>query len=204
MDTAIDLDDLFRFGSAENAEVESNEDQLIRLTIAGDDDAFRTLVEQHQEKIYHFCCQWLPDEEDAREATQDTFVRAYQAISRYRRRARFTSWLFRIALNLCRDRYKSKSARQRRNTRSLMDGRTGSELPCSKNTPDEAVASAGDLETLKQGIDSLPPKLQAVVIICGVEGMSQEVCAEILNISVRAVEGRFYRARKALEKWMQE
>lgn len=183
---------------------ESGEDLDVAAAADGDDDAFVRLVERHQEKVFRFCCQWLPNAEDAREATQDTFIRAYLALERYRREGRFSTWLFQIALNQCRDRLKSKAGSQSRHTDSLVKGGKSDDLICPAPAPDEAVALSGDQERLGEAIEKLPMKLRAVVIICGVEGMSQETCAEILNISVRAVEGRFYRARRQLEAFLRE
>ncbi len=183
---------------------ESEEAYQIPRAVAGDDEAFVLLVERHQDKIFRFCCQWLSSTEDAREVTQDTFVRAYLAIDRYKTRGRFSTWLFQIALNLCRDRLKSKSGRQAQQTDSWMESGTEKELPCPSPAPDEIAARSGDQARLDQAIAQLPMSLRAVVIICGVEGMSQETCAEILNLTVRAVEGRFYRARRQLESLLSE
>lgn len=183
---------------------DSEEDRDVTAAAAGNDDAFVRLVERHQEKVFRFCCQWLPNAEDAREATQDTFVRAYLAMERYRKQGRFSTWLFQIALNQCRDRLKSKAGSQSRRTDSLAREGKGDDLICPAPAPDEAVALSGDQERLGEAIEKLPMKLRAVVIICGIEGMSQETCAEILNISVRAVEGRFYRARRQLEAALRE
>lgn len=181
----------------------SDEDRLVEAAAGGDDKAFVQLVERHQEKVFRFCCQWLKNSEDAREATQDTFVKAYLALERYRKQGRFSTWLFQIALNQCRDRIKSKAGSQSRRTDSFGGG-TGDDFVCPAPAPDEAVALSGEQERLGNAIERLPMSLRAVVIICGVEGMSQETCAEILNISVRAVEGRFYRARRQLETWLDE
>src|SRR6056297_3299213 len=93
---------------------QSEESDLIDRAVAGDEEAFILLVEKHQEKVFRFCCQWLSSPEDAGEVAQDTFVRAYLAIGRYQARGKFSTWLFQIALNLCRDRLKSRSGRQSR------------------------------------------------------------------------------------------
>jgi len=175
------------------------EDGLIQAAVAGCEDSFRQLVGWHQEAVYHFCYQWLQNPEDAREACQDTFVRVYAALGRYRRRGRFSTWLYRIALNRCRDLQKSKAARQKRATSSLGD--RGGDLACQRPAPDEAVAQAGDLEKLRRGVALLPDRLRAALILSALEGLSHEECAAVLKCSVRAVEGRIYRARRELMTW---
>lgn len=205
MDVPIDGFDLpFPFfGDAETDRsgiCQSREERLIRSAAAGDEEAFCRIVELFQDRIFRFCLQWLRDPDDAREVCQDTFIRAYGAIAKYRNRgAQFSTWLYRIALNLCRDRHKSKSARQRRQTLTLD---TNAEGPlCFRPSPDESARLSDDLEKLYRGIDSLPEPLRTVTILCGIEGLSQESCSSIMGCSVRAVEGRFYRARKALADW---
>ncbi len=175
------------------------ERSLVDGAKAGCEDSFRRLVEQHQDAIYRFCFHWLHDSEDAREAAQDTFLRAWKAIERYQPKAKIRNWLYRIALNVCRDRHRSKAARQRRSTHPL-DEET-SPLPCHRLAPDETLMQAADLEKLQRGIHALPPRLRAVLILCLQEGLPQETCGEILGCSSRAVEGRLYRARRTLIEW---
>ena len=166
----------------------------------GSPDAFREIIAGHQEMIYRFCFKWCGNVEDAQELCQDTFVRAWRNLDQYEPRRRFSHWLYRIALNLCRDHHKSKRSRQRQRTESL-DREESPSLPCPRALPDENLAQAHDLEKLGRGIDSLAPKLRAVLILRTQEGLTQEECAEILNCSIRAVEGRLYRARRELQAW---
>lgn len=172
---------------------------LIASAQAGETGAFRQLVDLHQEPILRFCGHWLRNAEDAQEAAQDTFLRAWQALDRFENRGHFSHWLYRIALNVCRDRHKSKASRQRRATATLGGGE--SPLACHRPAPDEALARSGDLEKLQRGIHLLPERLRAVLILCAQEGLSHEECAEVLHCSSRAVEGRLYRARKELVAW---
>ncbi|MEM7011776.1 MAG: sigma-70 family RNA polymerase sigma factor [Verrucomicrobiota bacterium] len=200
MEAIIEFPKMFASSTKESFGASTNGDSaLIEAAKKGSDDAFRRLIERHQNAIYQFCFRWLRDSEDAREACQDTFVRAHRSLRRYRESGHFSTWLYRIALNVCRDRHKSKSNRQRRETTSLTH--FAGEVAASQPAPDEVVARANDLEKLHHGIQQLPEKLRVVMIICGIEGMSQEDCAGILDCSVRAVEGRLYRARQQLLVW---
>jgi RNA polymerase sigma factor (sigma-70 family) len=203
MDITGDLDDFlgaFPVAEPSLASVRQSpaEADLIQRAAKGDEVAFAELIGQHQDLIFRLCLRWLPDVDDAREATQDTFIKAYFAIPRYRAEGKFSTWLYRIALNQCRDRLKSKENRKVKLTSPLPQSTGSTELVCHRPAPDEAAASAGDREKLLRAIDELPIKFREVVILCGLEGLTQEECAEILKISVRAVEGRFYRARKIL------
>lgn len=177
--------------------VQPSEDECIEAAKVkaardGNDDAFRALVERHQQRVHRLCFHCLGNEEDAREACQDTFVRAYRALPRFAPRARLSTWLHRIALNLCRDRL-----RRRRHTMPL----DGLDLPCQSARPDEAVMGAADLAKLSRGLAELPPRLYQVIVLVGLEGLSHAECAAILKCSTRAVEGRLYRARQLLGEW---
>ena len=205
MDTTIELGDLpiaLERPASAKPSLDEKDAALITAAKGGDENAFCQLVERWQDPIYHFCYQWTQDSDDAREMCQDTFVRAYQAMSRFQVRGSWSAWLYRIALNLCRDRHKSKSNRKRNATDRL---ETASwDLACSRPGPDETAARSSDLRKLQRGIEALAPKLRAVVILRAIEELDQETCAEILGCSVRAVEGRYYQARKKLLEWWEK
>ncbi|MDF1740960.1 MAG: sigma-70 family RNA polymerase sigma factor [Verrucomicrobiales bacterium] len=192
----------FEFGRTDRTDLlsrsfsEAHDDRLASAAAAGDDEAFCKLVELHQERVFHFCFRWLRNSEDAREAAQDTFIRVYEAIPRYEKRGKFTTWLYRIALNLCRDHFKSKAARQRRATQSFGDVQEPSICPLAR--PDETAAKTDEHARMQEEIMALPDKLRAAVVLFALEGLSQSDCAAILKCSVRAVEGRLYRAREIL------
>ncbi len=173
--------------------------RLIRRAQAGDCAAFRSLVEAHQEMIHRLCVQWLQCEDDAREACQDTFLKAWQALPAWEPRGKLTTWLYQIALNQCRDRAKSKSFRQRRKTVSFSSLTT---LPaCPQPPPDLAAARTCDMEKLQRGLARLPEVSRLPLILCAIEGLSYQEAATVLSCSLRALEGRLYRARHLLLEW---
>lgn len=173
-------------------EDERREAAEIEAARSGCERAFRGLVERHQYRIHRLCYHYLGNEEDALEACQDTFVRAHRGLPRYQPRARFSTWLHRIALNLCYDRL-----RRRRPTVSL----EGIDLPCHRDSPAEAAAHSADLGMLADGLATLPARLQKLLVLTCLEGLSHAECAEILKCSERAIEGRLYRARQRLAGW---
>ncbi|WP_367872670.1 RNA polymerase sigma factor [Luteolibacter sp. Populi] len=169
---------------------------LIHAAQGGCGDAFRQLVERHQQRVYHFCFHYLRDASDAREACQDTFIRAHRALGGFRPKAKFSTWLFQIALNLCRDRVR---AGRNRLTGSWDKGAL--ELPCKRPTPEEVAMRHSDLAKLDRGLGALPEKFREVLVLSCLEGFSHTECAAILKCSERAVEGRLYRARERLAAW---
>jgi RNA polymerase sigma factor (sigma-70 family) len=180
----------------------SVEQQKICAAQAGDMVAFEWIVQQHEERLYGFCCRWLRCTEDAREVCQDAFVRAWQALPEFEGRARLSTWLYQIALNLCRDRAKTRASRQRENTIALDDVTQTPE--CPKQGPADNAEWQSELQKLERGLTLLPEKLRAALMLTTMEGLSQEECAEVLSTSVRSVEGRIYRARQMLMQWWEE
>ena len=178
---------------------DTQECRLIRRAQAGDPSAFRSLVEAHQEIIHRLCVQWLQCEDDAREACQDTFLKAWQALPAWQPRGKLRTWLYQIALNQCRDRAKSKSFRQRRTTVSFS---SLTSLPaCPQPPPDVAAARTGDMEKLQLGLALLPEASRIPLILCAIEGLSYQEAAAVLSCSRRALEGRLYRGRRLLIEW---
>lgn len=171
---------------------------LIQAAQGGCPDAFRTLIEAYQRRVHHFCFQYLRNQEDAVEATQDTFVRVHRALGRYSPRAKFSTWLFRIALNLCRDRAR-KSKRVSMNIEDFGDA-----LPCGQAKPDEAVMYEADLGKLDRGLSQLPERLRVVIVLVCLDGLSHRESAKVLKCSERAIEGRLYRARQQLAEWWEK
>ncbi len=173
----------------------------IHAAQAGDMAAFEWIVRRHEARLFGFCCRWLHCTEDAREVCQDAFVRAWQALPEFEGRARLSTWLYQIALNLCRDRAKTRATRQRGNTLALDD----IDPPhCPQTSPDASAAWRSEMQKLERGLAVLPEKLRTVLQLTAIEGLSHEECAEVLNCSVRGVEGRVYRARQMLLQWWDE
>lgn len=176
----------------EVGEDERRETAEIKAARSGCEESFRRLVERHQHRIHRLCFHYLGNEDDALEACQDTFVRAYRALPRFQPRARFSTWLHRIALNQCYDRLRRRRA---------MVPLEGIDPPCRRGSPAEAAAHSADLGMLADGLAALPPRLQKVLVLTCLEGLSHAECAEILKCSERAIEGRLYRARQRLAGW---
>lgn len=200
--TASPAIDALLLPQAVTAADDTAEAQHVRAAQAGDMAAFEWIVRQHEERLFAFCCRWLRCAEDAREVCQDVFVRAWQALPEFEGRAKLSTWLYQIALNLCRDRVKSRSSRQRENTTTLDE----LEQPpaCPQSAPDANAEWRSEMQKLERGLALLPEKLRSALMLSAMEGLSHEECAEVLNCSVRGTEGRIYRARQMLLQWWNE
>ncbi len=175
---------------------------LLRRAGQGETAAFRLLVERYQGDVFRSCLRWLGSAQDAQEVCQDCFIRAWEALPNYEHQGRFRAWLMRISLNLCRDRTRSRGAGQARLTVSLDPAEM--QMPCTAVRPDDATAWRSEMEKLERGLSVLPESLRLPLALCGLDGLSQEECAEVLGLSVRAVEGRVRRGRQMLLSWWNE
>ncbi|GAA5496601.1 RNA polymerase sigma-H factor [Rubritalea halochordaticola] len=176
----------------------AREQQCIQYAQQGHEPSFRLLMEMHEVQVYQLCRRLLGCPDDAMEACQDVFVKAYRALPDFDGKSSLSTWLYRIAVNHCRDDWKSAGRRFRQKCLAFLISHGGKE-----ETQGARLDSRDDLRLLEEGMQSLPSKYRAVLILTSVEGMSHEECAECLGCSVKAVEGRLYRARKRLEVWWQ-
>ena len=176
---------------------------LARRAASGDEAAYAVLIERHQGPIHGFIFRSVGDVETARDLTQEVFVKAWFALGRVRERARFSTWLFQIAANLCRDHAKSKATRNARMTnpmgREKDDGSIEErDFPHPGLPPDKQALMNETMEALHRAIAALPVELREAFILGAIDQLPHKEISSILGISPKAVEVRIYRARKIL------
>ncbi len=154
-----------------------------------DRDAFAVLVERHLEPIHAFIRRMTRNADDAEDLAQETFLRVWRNAGSWQpRRVKFTTWLYRIARNLCVD------AHRRR--RDVEDVDVDS-LPSDTPDPATAPANAELRQALERGLAALPERQRTALLLCH-RGMSNRDAAAVLDVSVDALESLLARARRAL------
>ncbi len=167
---------------------------LVAATLAGDEDAFTTLVTRHKRWLYRYIHRYVHDESEAQDVLQESLLAAWRGLKSYDPGRPFDVWLRRIALNKCRDRARRLAVR-----RILLPWSTPREAAADPAPPiDESLAEAEQLRLARRAIDALPAKLRDPLILTAIEERSQAETAEILGLTVKAVEGAVYRAKKQL------
>ena len=174
---------------------------LVRGLQKGDENALTDLIRKYEQPLFWFICRYIRDEETARDLLQETFVRLYFNARKFKPRAKFSTWLHAIAMNLCRDYSRSKQYRKAKLTISS-DAFDHNETRISDTAamPGEALVSEERLAAVERAISDLPHKLKTALILFSLENRSQAECAELLGVSTKTVETRVYRARKILQK----
>jgi len=170
---------------------------LVRSAQRGEPEAFDRLVDWYAPGIYNFALRMLQSAEEAEDAAQEAFVRAYTSLRQFRGRSSFATWLHRVAMNVCLDQIK----RRRRQPFSLAreDPPTEPRLPASEGDPASAAERRERQAIIRSAIDSLPEAQRAIVVLYDLEGLSYQECAQALNTSVGTVKSRLNRARLALK-----
>ncbi len=166
-------------------------------TLRGDDDAFARLMTRHKRWVYHFVRRYVGNHADAYDVLQDTFFAAWRALARYQTDRPFAFWLRRIALNKCRDRNRREVVRRFiGGTAPVPNG----DADIADPAPDPAMLaqSGQELRRLEAQIHKLPRSLKEPLLLTALEGLSQQQAAQLLGLSVKAVETRVYRARARL------
>lgn len=163
--------------------------ELIASVAEGDEHAFRELLRRHQDAVYGFACRMLGDPQEAEDVAQETFLRLYRASGRYRQDAALRTYLLRIAKNICIDHFRKKRP-------ELVD-----ELPDSptQETPLDLLESAITVDRLEKAIDRLPVNQRTALLLRHTEQLSYSRIAEVMDLSIGAVESLLVRARRTLK-----
>jgi RNA polymerase sigma factor (sigma-70 family) len=181
---------------------------LVQALQAGEDRAMNTLIERHRQGLFRFVFRQIPNEADAIELTQEAFVRAYFNIEKFRPSAKFVTWLYHIARNLCRDYVRSQTYRYSSQTIStdvsVEENQGQRPLYSNQRGPDQQTQDREKLRAVEKAINELPQDLKNPLILTALEGRSYAETGQLLGISPKAVEMKVYRARKLLLEKMVE
>ena len=169
--------------------------------VAGHDAALNGIMERHAAKLFNYLIRCLQNEEDAADAAQETFVRAYQNRAKFDPSQRFSTWLYAIATNLIKDRYRWRSRHPQVSLDAANDqgGASFSEhLRAHGPTPSERLQADERADAVRRAIAALPEDLRTPLILAEYEERSHIEIGEILGCTAKAVETRIYRARQQL------
>jgi RNA polymerase sigma-70 factor (ECF subfamily) len=173
------------------------DDELSELVLAarsGDEDAFARLVEATHRDTFTLAVRLTGNEEDARDVTQEAYLRAYRGLERFRGDARFSTWMYRITAN-CAATYLGRRNRHRHDPLPEV----AEVIDLRPDADPQLRSDAADLrDRLLVALDELPPKLRAVVVLRDVYELSHDAIAEELGISTTAAKVRLHRARHKL------
>jgi RNA polymerase sigma-70 factor, ECF subfamily len=181
--------------------------ELVERSRQGDVAAFGRLVAQYQDQVFNTCWRMCGDRTEAEDLTQEAFVRAFQSIGGFWGRAKFSTWVFRIAVNLV---ISARRKKRNRVTYSLDEQREGDSggglrpimdgLASDEATPERRALDQEQRRIVVEALGELDEESRHVVVLRDVESFNYEEIAEILEIPVGTVKSRLHRARLALRE----
>lgn len=179
-------------------DVGENEDRvLVDKALAGDTRAFENLVVKYKKRIYYLAYRMTRDHDSADELAQESFVRAYQAMSGFKKEYSFYTWIYRICVNLTINFLKRESLKI---SIDSFDG--GYNLLCKSGESDqlERMIASEQAAIVKRTLNTLPPDQKAVFVLKTYDDMSYQSMAKVMNCSIGTVMSRLFRARHKLKK----
>lgn len=174
-----------------------SEESLIREILNGDPELFRILVERHSPMVFYVVRKFIKDENEVQEMAQQIFVKTYEKLDRFTMNSKFSTWLYTLAMNHCRDNFKRV---QRKNnivsdTETELDG-----FESEERTPYLNLEMKEWKQRLKQALSHLKSEYSEPFLMKYRDEMSYELMAEKTGVSVGALKVRVHRARKELKE----
>jgi len=196
-----------RYESDNSQQEESQLDAARR----GDLDALNWLVLRYQTRVYNLCYRMLSDPDAAADATQEAFLSAWRAMSRFKGE-QFRTWILRIATNACLDMLRSRKRRPTQSIDSWNSGDSSEEasepLPIAdldpSIDPERQVLRAETVATIQLGLERLPDDQRTVLVLVDVQGLSYEEAATVTGANLGTVKSRVNRARSRMRDFLRE
>jgi RNA polymerase sigma-70 factor (ECF subfamily) len=176
-------------------EAEADDGSLAASALRGKAEAFGTLVERYERAVYHLCLRTLRDPEEAKDAAQEAFYKAFRSLRTFKTGAKFSTWILSIAYHACCDRL------ERRKRFS------GAELPERADpAPGPALLAErrDEARELRAAIDALPEKYRTVITLYHLQGKQYEEIARVLDVPLGTVKTHLFRAKELLRKRLAE
>lgn len=179
--------------------------ELVRRFKEGDRNAFSTIVDRYQHRVYTMCCRWMHDDQVAEEVAQDVFIALYRSLGEFRGDAQLSTWIFRVVVNHCKNK-KLYGKRRAVGRHEPLEGEPrGDDDPPRQIAADgpgtDAPLHASEAEVLvREALTHLDEEQRSIIVMRDVEDLAYEEIAEILNLPRGTVKSRLHRARAELAR----
>ena len=168
---------------------------LVKKAQSGDLRSFEQLIEQHQAKVFNIALGIMGNRQDAEDAAQIAFIKIYRAIGDFKSQSKFSTWVYRITVNVCMD-----EVRKKKRHGSVSDEEIGDAFFADDSSSPEAQSLKSEQsEELKKAIASLKPEHRKMIVLRDINGFSYEEIAKITRLSAGTVKSRINRARAHLK-----
>lgn len=191
----------------ERAHAEASDRELVERCQRGLLDAYEPLVNRYRDKVYALAYSMLRNEDDAADIAQEAFVRAWQAIGRFKKNASFYTWLYRITANLCIDFVRKRDRRPTVLFEEAVDPDADADLhvpPSNKQMPTDEAQRKELREQIDVALLELSPEHRTVILLREYEGLEYAEIAKVVGCSIGTVMSRLHYARKNLYKLLKD
>lgn len=182
--------------------MKNQEAQLIRDILDGKQDGYRVLVDRYAPMVFHIVNRFVDREEDAEELAQEIFVKTYERLSSFNGQSKFSSWLYMIAKNHCRD-YAKNIRRQNKSFSEIEEYDLERQMGYNES-PDQDLERKEWSELLQAGLDRITRDYAEAFLLKYENGMTYEAMSKRLGASVAALKVRVYRAKKELKEFLDQ
>jgi len=178
--------------------------KLIELFREGKNDAFDKLVMKYNDLIFNTCFRIVNDYDEANDCAQETFIKAYKNIDKFRAESEFSTWLYRIAINTCKNRITSLYAKMKKKMKRIDrinlhdDQDCITDIPDCKLDPAEIYEKKETEKIIMTAIENLPLRFKTLIVLRDIDGKSYEQISEITGIKQGTVKSRLSKAREHL------
>ena len=189
---------------------ERADDELIAAFLEGNEEAFNRLVLKHQRRAYNIAYRFLANHEDATEVAQDAFVRVYRNLRRFKGQSSFKTWLYKIVLNLARNRYRKRVSRGELKKVSLDNPKQYEDSEGPREIEDEKLSPMREIDgreiqaEIQRGLMQLAAEHRQAIILRHIEGLSYTEMSVVLHCAEGTVKSRLHRARLELREILRE
>jgi RNA polymerase sigma-70 factor (ECF subfamily) len=186
---------------SESAPVKPGDEELVALAQKGDQRAFEELVERHKQKAYRIAFDFTRDREEAKDLSQDAFLKAYMNINKFDGRSGFYTWFYRILVNVCLDyRRRKQRARSESYEEKIESGAELNQGSAAVPLPEQMVAAGQVSRKVGAALEALPPKQRTAFILRNHEGLSIREIAQTMQTAEGTVKVHLHRAVRALRQ----
>ncbi|MFO7914546.1 MAG: RNA polymerase sigma factor [Candidatus Krumholzibacteriales bacterium] len=177
-----------------------NDRELVKKIINGDQNAFKQLFEEYQHMVFNISYRMSGSQEEAEDITQDVFIKIFHAVGKFRGDAKLSSWIYRIAVNTCLKRERRKKLENWISLDFLFQGKKQFQPIANEKSPHQKVEISETEQIVQQAINQLPARQKTALILHRYEYLSYKEIAQVMEISLSAVESLLHRAKDNLTK----
>jgi len=183
---------------------------FVRAVQAGDMAAFDHLVVKHKDKLFNMVYWLLGDYQEANDCAQEIFIKVFKSIKKFRFQSSFSTWLYRIAINTCKNRLKSSAYRWKKRTVSLENPESSKqdnrsyEIQNGSPSPENKLEKKEKIMLIQKAVNALPQEQNRVVVLRDIQGLSYREIVDVTGLNLGTVKSRLARARLTLRDMLKK